>query len=96
MLAANHWDHFVIEPCRALARIADSNGTPSATQPRHERAAEQSLQIQGDIRANLSELKRPRNRSQHSGHPVKSLARKEHYLVDNGIVPEERLPTFVD
>jgi hypothetical protein len=96
MLTADHWDDLVIEPGRPLARIADANGTPGATYPRHERAPEQSLQIQGDIRANLTQLKRPRNRPQHSGHPAKSLARKEHDLVDNGIVPEDRLPTFVD
>jgi hypothetical protein len=96
MLAANHWDHLVIERYRAFARITDSNGAPSATQSRHDRAAEQSLQIQRDIWSNLAQLEQPRNRSQHPGHPAKSLAWKEHYLVDNRIVSEHRLPTFVD
>ena len=31
MLTANDRDHLVIEPAGALARIADSNGTPGVT-----------------------------------------------------------------
>ena len=95
MLIANYWHYLVVEPCRALARVADANSAPGATQPGHQRAAEEALQIQSNVGTNLTQLKRPRNRSQHSGHSAKPFAWKEHYLVDNGIVPEHRLPTFV-
>jgi hypothetical protein len=96
MLAPAHWHDIVVEPCRALARVAHSHAAPCPAQPGHQRASQQPLQVEGNIRPNSAEAERPRERSDRTGSSAKFFTGKDHCLVDDRIVREKGLPAFVN
>jgi hypothetical protein len=54
------------------------------------------LQVEGDVRTNSAESKRPGNRTDGTGSSAKSFPRENNGLIDNRVVCEKRLPALVN
>ena len=96
MFAGRHGRHVLIKPARAFAGVGQANGAGRTADSGHERAAQQSLEIEGHIGADFPQSQGPGDGAQSAGRAAEFLSRKNDRLSNGGVARQQGFPAFVD